>query len=164
MAEEAAAPEKGKSKLLIIIIAVVVLLLAVGGGAAFFLLSKKEAPAGEGGGATAGEHGEKGGEKGGVGESVELPPFIVNLSGEGGRYLKIVMVMQVSSAKAKEEIANRMPQIKDAIITVLSSKAPEDILSVEGKYELKMELTKRVNSLISTGVAQEIFFVEFVVQ
>jgi len=166
MADEAPAePAKGKSKMLIIIIAVVALLvLAGGGGAAYFLLMKKGADhAAEGGEEGAGgEHGGGGDKK--SGESAELPPFIVNLGGDGGRYLKVVMVLQISSKTAKEELDNRMPQVKDSVITVLSSKTPEEILSVDGKYELKMELTKRINSLITTGVVQEIFFVDFVVQ
>lgn len=156
---------KKKSPLMLIIGVVVVLLLA-GGGAVYFLVLKKppadaEHTAAGGGGA----HAEKGDKPAtSLGETVELPPFIVNLGGEGGRYLKLVAVMQVSSPKAKEELASRLPQIKDAVIGVLSSKAPDEVLTPEGKLELKLELVKRINQSLTSGVVTEMFFTEFVVQ
>ncbi|MBI4666563.1 MAG: flagellar basal body-associated FliL family protein [Nitrospinae bacterium] len=161
MADEAAPEGKSKKGLFIIIAVVLVLLLAGGGGAAYFFLAGKKAE--EGGEGKEGK-GEAGKEQGSIGEVVELPPFIVNLAGEESRYLKVVLVIQVSSVAVKDEVTNRAPQIKDAIITVLSSKEPSEILTVEGKYELKLELVKRINQTLTTGVAKELFFVEFVVQ
>lgn len=168
MAEEAAGGggggEKKKSSMLLIVIGlVVVLLLAGGGGAVYFLVLKKPetTAAGEGGGAKEGATPKSATS---LGETVELPPFIVNLSGEGGRYIKTVLVMQVSSKAVKEELTNRAPQIKDAIISVLSSKTPDEVLTPEGKLELKLELVKRMNQTLSSGVVTELFFTEFVVQ
>jgi flagellar FliL protein len=157
---------KKKSPLMLIIIIAVVLLLG-GGGAVYFLVLKKppadaEHAAAAGGG---GAHGEKGDKPAtSLGETVELPPFIVNLGGEGGRYLKLVAVMQVSSVAAKTELTGRLPQIKDAVIGVLSSKSPDEVLTPEGKLELKLELVKRINQSLTSGVVTEMFFTEFVVQ
>lgn len=164
--EEAAGGGKKKSPLLIIIAVLVALLLAGGGGAVYFLVIKKPEPAAEHG--AAGEAGkpEGAGAKSAttLGETVELPPFIVNLVGEGGRYVKVVMVLQVSSAATKEELTNRAPQVKDSVIGVLSSKTPDEVLTPEGKLELKLELVKRINQAITSGVVTEMFFTEFVVQ
>ncbi|MBF0291523.1 MAG: flagellar basal body-associated FliL family protein [Nitrospinae bacterium] len=169
MSEEEAAGHGGgkkKSPLLIIIVVLVALLLVGGGAAVYFLVVKKPEPTAEHG--AAGEGGKADG-KGGksattLGETVELPPFIVNLVGEGGRYIKIIMVLQVSSAATKEELTNRAPQIKDSVIGVLSSKTPEEVLTPEGKLELKLEMIKRINQSITSGVVTEMFFTEFVVQ
>lgn len=163
--EEAAGGGKKKSPLLIIIGLLLVLLLAGGGAAVYFLVLKKPAAdtehaATEGGG----KEGKGGKSPTSLGETVELPPFIVNLSGEGGRYIKVVAVMQVSSAAAKEELANRSPQVKDAVISVLSSKTTDEVLTPEGKLELKLELVKRINQSLTSGVVTEMFFTEFVVQ
>jgi flagellar FliL protein len=165
MAEEAAGGgEKKKSNMLLIVIGLVVVLLLAGGGvAAYFLVLKQPAQtaAGEGAGAKEGASPKS---STSLGETVELPPFIVNLAGEGGRYIKTVLVMQVSSKSVKDELTNRAPQIKDAIISVLSSKTPEEVLTPEGKLELKLELVKRMNQSLSSGVVTELFFTEFVVQ
>lgn len=163
MADEAAeAPKGGKSKLLIILI--VVSLLVIGGGAAayFLVLPKLTAQAPE-------EEKAAGAEKApaemtSLGATYELEPFIVNLTGDVNRYLKVVVVLQLSDDKVAEEIANRTPQIKDSVITLLSSKTAEEILTVQGKYDLKVEMVKRINSLLTTGVVRKLYFVEFVIQ
>lgn len=168
-ATPATAPAEGggkdKSKLLIIIIAVI-LILGAGGGAAFYFLVlpkmiEADKPA-ESKDATVDAESEA--QMASLGSTAELPPFIVNLSGGTGRYLKVAIVLKLSTDKVSEEISNRQPQIKDAVITVLSSKAPEEILTVQGKYDLKGEIMKRINVFLTTGVVRELYFVEFVVQ
>lgn len=159
-----AAP-KGKSKVLIIIIALLLALVAGGGAAVYFVVLPKMA-----GGEKAGDDGKQSAEKevdvdvASLGTTTELPSFIVNLSGGTGRYLKATIVLKLSGEGVTTEIRNREPQIKDAVITVLSSKTPEEILSIQGKYNLKGEIIKRINVFLATGVVKELFFVEFVVQ
>jgi flagellar FliL protein len=164
MADEEPKPG-GSNKLLIVVIALLlVLLLAAGGGVAYFMFLKPApsaadaAPGGAKPDAAAGEMAVEG-------QAAELDPFIVNLASSGvDRYLKAVIVLQLSSPAVAAEIDKRKPQIKDSIITVLSSKTPEEVLSIQGKYDLKLELVKRINSLLSQGVVREMYFTEFVVQ
>ncbi len=184
------APKKAKSKLvLIIIIAVLaVVLVGVGGYLAVSMLGKKAAkggaehaaPAAEGehggGEAKGAEHGggeakgaeHGGGEAGGEGKMgvfVSLDPFIVNLASEAGkRYLKITMQLELARPDMANEVTNRMPQIKDAVITVLSSKTADDLLTIEGKFRLKEQVLTRINNTLTGGVVKNIFFVEFVIQ
>jgi flagellar FliL protein len=73
-------------------------------------------------------------------------------------------VVQLSTDQVIEELTNRKPQIKDAVITVLSSKTPDEILTIQGKYDMKVEIVKRINSLLTTGVVRELYLVEFVIQ
>lgn len=156
--------KKGGSKLLIIIIAVLVVLLIAAGGAAFYFMTKQP-DAVDAAGAADNAAAQAAKEAAAMGVTVELDPFVVNLSSQGiDRYLKAVIVLQLSSATAQEEIDKKKPQIKDSIITVLSSKSPEEVLSIQGKYDLKLELVKRINSMLSQGVVREMFFTEFVVQ
>jgi len=162
--EEAAPPAKGKSKLLIIII-VVVALIAGGGAAAYFLLAPKltqpeQAAETEGGAAPA----TKAESAATLGATYEMDPFIVNLTGDVNRYLKVVVVLQLSDKKVADEIVNRGPQIKDSIITLLSSKTADEIVTVQGKYDLKMEMVKRINTVLTSGVVRNLYFVEFVIQ
>jgi len=163
-AEAAAEPaKKGRGKLMIILL-VVGLLVVVGGGAAayFFLFA-------EGGGKESAEQQQaKAAEEkikaATLGLTMQMDPFVVNLAGSTSRYLKIIMVLQLSAPEVAQEITNRLPQIKDSIITVLSAKSSEELLTVQGKYDLKVDLTRRINSNLTLGVVQELFFTEFVVQ
>lgn len=100
-----------------------------------------------------------------MGEIMALDPFIVNLAGESGkRYLKVAMQMELSTGILADEVNNKMPQIKDSIITVLSSKTTDELLTIEGKFKLKEQLLTRINSILNTGVVKNVYFVEFVIQ
>ncbi|MGK7346787.1 MAG: flagellar basal body-associated FliL family protein [Candidatus Nitrospinota bacterium M3_3B_026] len=161
--EEADAPKKGAGKLIIIIAAALILVIG-GGAAAYFLVMPRLAAAPEPA-AKSGEEAPAETEAGAsLGATYELDPFIVNLTGDVNRYLKVVVVLQLSDKNVAEEIANRSPQIKDTVITLLSSKTAEEILSIQGKYDLKMEMAKRINALLTTGVVRKLYFVEFVIQ
>ncbi len=176
------APKKAKNKLaLIIIIAVLLLaLIGVGGYLAVTMLGSKKAVKGgaehaaptaegerSGGEAKSGEAGggEAGGGEGKMGVFVSLDPFIVNLASDSGkRYLKITMQLELARPDMAAEVNNRMPQIKDAVITVLSSKTADDLLTIEGKFRLKEQVLTRINNTLTSGVVKNIFFVEFVIQ
>ncbi len=160
--EAAEGASSGGSKLLIIILAIVLVLL-IGGGAAVYFVVLPKIQQTEGKTIETAEK-EKAAPAVSLGSTIELQPFIVNLSGGGGRYLKTTMVLQLSTPDVAKEITNRAPQIKDAVITILSSKTADEIMSVQGKYDLKTEIMRRVNTFLSTGVVRELFFVEFVVQ
>ncbi len=100
-----------------------------------------------------------------IGETYPLETFVVNIrDGERDRYLKLKTELEVSSSETAEEIAQRLPQIRDLVISLLGSKSFEDIRTIEGKNFLREELLLRVNSLLITGSVNRIFFTEFVVQ
>lgn len=173
-------PKKAKSKLALVatIGLLVVALLGVGGYLVMtMVVSKKDAKKTEGeapaegkaehggGEAGGGAGGEDGGGEGKMGVFLSLDPFIVNLASDAGkRYLKVVMQLELAKPEMGVEVNNRMPQIKDAVITVLSSKSSEELLTIEGKFQLKEQVLTRINNLLTGGVVKNIFFVEFVIQ
>ena len=179
-ASEEGAPKKGKKKLVIIIAAVLVLVL-VGGGAFMFL--GKKAPTPEEAGKEA-EEPEK------HLETVALESIIVNLS-ENASFLKVKMILEFDpkvvlrvkgahggegggGAGGEGEKAGGLPgilgereaQIRDAIIRIMSSKKAEEVLTKDGKEQLKQELIEAINE--ATGLDEpaitNIYFAEFVVQ
>ncbi|MBI5893157.1 MAG: flagellar basal body-associated FliL family protein [Deltaproteobacteria bacterium] len=184
---EDAPPKKGLNKM-IIIGGAVALLLVLGAGA-FFFLNKKDKGADKEDVAAADEEPkakkEKGKEKekekgssshGGKGEKKEgakedtmgfaaLEPFIVNLmDNTGTRYLKITIQLEMDKQEAVEEVKARTPQIRDAVLVLLSSKTYADIGTVQGKYQLRDEVIARVNQILKDGKAKTAYFTEFVVQ
>ncbi len=166
---------KKKSPLKLIIIIVVALALLGGGGFfgwKFFLASDEEAveetaESGEAGGDKAGEKGEEG-KKGPTipGTVLDLDPFIVNLADPAGkRYLKLKLAIDAKDEKLKQEIQMRIPQIRDSILLLLTSKSYADIAPVAGKIRLRNEILKIINrSLMGVGSVHGVYFTEFVVQ
>jgi flagellar FliL protein len=101
------------------------------------------------------------------------PEIIVNIMSEGGeRYLKVNLVLEVGSTKGKEkavaavqeEISKRIPQFRDAIISVLRTKTKEEIDEKEGKDLIRKEIINTINKFLISGKIKNIYFQDFVIQ
>ena len=146
---------KPKKKPILLIVIVLLVLLAGGGGAAWYFTQGKAAhPAKE--------------EKAKVAPPVfeKLDSFTVNLAG-GERFLQVEMSLKIPDAKVSEEIKLRMPEIRDAILRLLSSKQAEELSSVEGKSKLSEEIKKQTNQVLGKS-SQEgviaVLFLSFIIQ
>ncbi len=177
MADEAAAkkmeaeeaPKAGKP---MILYALVIINMLVVAGVGFMVYSGKKKEAAQPGisDVIAGEHAAQQedapiDEKEFVGTMVPMEMFLVNLSGANGRkLLKVLMELEVEGQKVQEEIEKRKPQIRDIIITLLSSKSYEQVSSVEGKEYLREEVRDTVNSFLTKGKIKRVLFTEFIYQ
>lgn len=170
--------EEGKKKsglVKLIIIGVGALLILGGGGFAAwkFFLAKPDAPPAAAGKAEAGKEEKKEEKKKDAHGKEEkatppfaLEPFIVNLADPGGkRYLKLTVSLEVKDDKLKKELETRMPQIRDSILLLLSSKTFNDISPVAGKIKLRNEVLKIINNTLGgAGQVHALYFGEFVIQ
>lgn len=94
-----------------------------------------------------------------------LDPFVVNVTGDGyNRFLKLRIQLETSDSSIKEELEARLPQVRDALIVLLSGKQLSDITDFEGKALLKEDILERINDLLGTGDVRSVLFTEFVVQ
>jgi len=101
----------------------------------------------------------------GQGHIYKMEPFLVNLVDPAQlRYLKITLHVESNQEKADEEYEKRLPQLRDAILIILSSKNYKDIMESEGKTSLREEIKTRMNQLLVGLKVQNIYFTEFVVQ
>lgn len=143
-------PKKGGKKKILIIIVVVILLL--GGG--FFGYSMIS------GGKTKEESKKTEDVKAVL---VALDPFIVNLS-DHGRYLKMTMQLEFSDKSYEEAVKQKVPNLRDTIIILLSGKSSESVSGPEGKLQLKDEILLRANQAIGKDIFKNLYFTEFVLQ
>ncbi|GAB4165722.1 MAG: flagellar basal body-associated FliL family protein [Geothermobacteraceae bacterium] len=155
------APEGGGKKKLIMIIAIVLVVLIGGGAAAFMLMGKSEEELAK----------EKAEQEAAamaspnVGPMVDIESFIVNILDDSGtRYLKAAITLELTDDKVAEEVSQRMPQIRDAIIMLIGNKTFSELQDYQGKMQLRAELTTSLNELMTTGKIKRIYFTDFVVQ
>ena len=156
-AASAAPAAKGGSKLVLIIVALVVL-LGGGAGAWFFLgvgahkaAAKEETPP------PAAEPA--------VGALAPLDPFIANLADEDGkRYLKATVQIEFFAGKLPDEWSGRLPQIRDLLLTLFTSKTFADVRTPQGKAVLRDEIINRVNRALHKDEVKAVYFTEFIVQ
>ncbi len=160
--EEEGGKKKSKLKLIIILLLLLVILGGAGAGAYFFFLKGGDEAQTE---EKAKKDNKKAEMKNEIGPLYSFDAFIVNLADPGGnRYLKVSMQAEVDNEKVMEELEKRKPQIRDIVLTVLSSKTYSEISTAQGKLALKQEIMRRINLALSTGSVVNIYFMEFVAQ
>ena len=153
------------SKKSTIIIAVVVLLVLAVIGGGFFMMWQKLTTLNAPRPAEAEHSSAKNEQHDGIGPVFPLDAFIVNLSDQGGkRYLRITMSLELADAKLAEELTKRLPQIRDAILTILPTRKVDDLQSAEGKNALRNEIISSLNGLMGKEAVKKIYITEFVIQ
>lgn len=155
--------------LLIIVGLVLVLVLGMGGG--MFMIWTKLSPASakEVVSETEAEVIPEKAKPEDIGAVASMDTFIVNLADPGGnRYLRVTMDLELAGKPAGkstgDELAKRMPQIRDAILMILPTKRYADISTTEGKTALREEILNAVNGLLASSQISRIYFKEFVIQ
>ena len=153
------------NKLVFILIGVVVLVM-VGLGGGFFMMWTKMATLNAQGPAVPNAAAATApAEQAMLGPIFSLETFIVNLADKGGnRYLRVTMDLEMTNAALDDELTERLPQVRDAVLTILPNKRFENISTAEGKTSLRSELIEELNSFLSQGKVTKIYFKEFVVQ
>jgi flagellar FliL protein len=95
----------------------------------------------------------------------DVDPFIVNLADvPESRYLKLTVKLELDRPEVSTELGARVPQVRDTILILLSSKDAASLRTPQGKFQLRDELTLRVNALLPKGGVRSAYFTEFVVQ
>ena len=158
------APKK-KSKLPLIIILVVV--LAGGGGAAWWFL-KGNKPAGAPNAAAAASA-----------AADAKPPLYAQLdkdlttgltrSDAEDHYLQLEIKMKIANEKVGEKITQRIPEIRSALLLLMTSKSSEDLKTVEDKQRLANEMAAQINKIINstkpeTDGVMGVYFTTFMLQ
>lgn len=157
---EQAAPPKSRKKLFIILGAALLLGAGGAGGAWYFMGSgasdsakaKAEAPKP-------------------VAPPVfmTLETFTVNLQSEDmQQFLQVNLTLQVANDAQVELIKTNMPQVRNRLLLLLSSKKAAEILTVEGKKKLSGEIVAQMKQPFTPGgpspEVSDVYFTSFVVQ
>jgi flagellar FliL protein len=95
----------------------------------------------------------------------EVEDLIINLNdGEKTRYLRISVGFEVDNELAIAEMTERSAQVRDILITTISGRRLDELISVEGKELLKNELRERIAAILQSGKLMRIYFSNFVIQ
>lgn len=160
MSEKAETAEKpsGGKKGIIIMIVVAILAIGAGAGGAWFLLQGEQedeyAPARPKKIPTAFK---------------ELDIFTVNLQPEErNQYLQVGLTVKIRDTDVSAEIDKKMPEIRNRILLLLTSKTATDISSLAGKQQLSSEIADEVRRTMDSDMLREeimeVLFTSFVIQ
>ena len=84
-------------------------------------------------------------EKAEVGISLPLDEFMVNLNGSGDHYLRAQIALGLRKGMTEEEGKEHSAPMRDAILSILSSKTLEQVAKLKDREALKEEIKTKVN-------------------
>lgn len=101
--------------------------------------------------------------------TVPLDQFLVNLTpGESNRdqYLQIELSIFSTQKDAEATLTERMPQVRDAVITVLRNKTSDSLYATteDGTLVIKNEIKEKINQEIGTSLVSDIYITNVVTQ
>lgn len=99
-----------------------------------------------------------------VGSKVTLDEFLVNLAGDGNHYLKATFAVGIKQGVDPTTIQNDTPNIRDAIISVLTTKTLADISTDTDRDKLKQQLVDQINTELGSNDVVTIYFLDFATQ
>lgn len=156
-------------KLIIILGLVFILVLCLSAGIAFYLLKGKsevgddtkeevatETPA-------AVEH------KQGAEYLTLKPPFIIKSENAGRKiYLQMELTLVTRDAKKLEELRQAVPQMRNAVVTLMGSQVLEELRVPEGREALQKEILADLQNLLEEDLGDpmidQVLFTTFVMQ
>jgi flagellar FliL protein len=156
MSDKKPAAKKSKKGLVLTLAALVV--LGGGGAGAYFFYMKPPT-------AEAKEPEPEPAEPPGI---VAMEPFVVNLADAGvSRFLRVNLSIVVSGeehAKELEEDAVAKARVRSTILELLAQQHAEQLVTPEGKEELKKQIAERVAHAAHDLKVVDVLFSEFVIQ
>jgi len=165
----------GKGLLIVLIALVLILIIAVIGGG-FFLYSQ-----GALGGNNANSSHEESKkadshEKADLSFKADITELVLNLTDSKGKekLMKLSFSIKSSEPTIAAIIEETKPEIVDVVISQISSRSSEELLTVGGKNLLKDELLQEINSIVNEATKskpevaknniKQIFFTTFVIK
>jgi flagellar protein FliL len=142
--------KSGKARLAIIIVAVL-LVGGAGGAAAWYYGNLHATPAPK------------------IPVFLSLETFTVNLEPENSdQHLQTNLTLKVGDNEAVSRIKLHMPEVRNRVLLLLSSKTASQIATVEGKKKLATELLAEINQPFEEGAGgqavESVLFTSFVIQ
>ena len=100
-----------------------------------------------------------------VGRMFEVKDIVVNPSGTNGtRYLCTTVALEITDALVEEEATAREAQVRDLLIEILSRRTVAELSSLEMRDHIRDEIGRSVNTLLTSGEVDGVYFSNFVLQ
>ena len=96
---------------------------------------------------------------------IEIPAFIVNLADQDdNRFLRLTLSVGVTEESDEKPSTLLLTRIRNAVLSVLTTKTSSDVLSVQGKAQLRKELLSAVRSTGENPNIVAVYITELIVQ
>lgn len=94
-----------------------------------------------------------------------IKDIVVNPAGTGGsRFLSVSFGFDLASQNLASEFEQREPVVRDALITILSSKTVAQLTDPKQKEIIRLQIKRRVGQLLNTDELNGVYYTDFVLQ
>ncbi len=94
-----------------------------------------------------------------------IKDIVINPAGtSGSRFLSVSFGFDLASAEVESQFDQREPLIRDALITIMSSKTVAQLTDAREKEITRLQIKKRLSDLLKTGDISAVYFTDFVLQ
>lgn len=94
--------------------------------------------------------------------TVETQQLTTNLAERG--FILLQFQLQADSTQAKQELEQRMPQVRHLIIRTVSVKTLAELRGAEGIANLEQAIQRGLNQLIDTGQVIKVYTTKIIAQ
>ena len=100
---------------------------------------------------------------------VSLETFTVNLQPDPSeQFLQVDLTLQLSDEEQAKIVQQHMPEVRNRLLMLLTSKKSSEITTIDGKQQLSREISAQLKQPFTAGVtlqqAPGVFFTSFVIQ
>lgn len=97
------------------------------------------------------------------------PPFVLNFEGKSkARFMQVGLEVATSNERSYAAVKKHLPVIRNEIVLLLSGQKYEEMVTPEGKEQLRSELIETINIILKKHKAKKgidnIYFTSFVMQ
>ena len=94
-----------------------------------------------------------------------IKDIVINPAGTGGsRFLSVSFGFELESSELAAEFEHREPLVRDALITIMSSKTVAQLTDAKQKEIIRYQIKKRVSQLLNTDDLAAVYYTDFVLQ
>ncbi|MDP3708540.1 MAG: flagellar basal body-associated protein FliL [Polaromonas sp.] len=98
-----------------------------------------------------------------------LEPFTVNLQPNGrSRFLHVAVTLKMTDSKSQSQVAQYLPEVRSRVLTVLSNRAADSLLTTEERALLADEIMGSLNQPFAANLPPQkiadVLFTTFMLQ
>jgi flagellar FliL protein len=102
-----------------------------------------------------------------MGPTFDVGEITVNLATNGNKssnFVRVSIVLEVSDRKCLNQLDERLPQIRDLIITAFRKSTVQELIEDSSSQYVKQEIINAINPLLTKGEVTSVFITSLVVQ
>jgi flagellar basal body-associated protein FliL len=100
-----------------------------------------------------------------IGPILSLDPFVFNMSGNQSKYAKVTLGLELKDPKVMEETKKMIPVIRDRILSIFGTKAPEALMDVTQRNAMKGEIQASLKTLFKDAEdLQAVYITDIIIQ